>query len=576
MPSRRSRLAALALAGAAGYLSYLAFRPFGWWFAAPAAMGLLYLALRRAGLWRGLASALLFGLGQFLPMLTWALNAAGWLPYLALSLLSALLLALGGALYRCARFLCRSSSPSVPDAALFALSFTAADAFRQFFPYGGFPWGRLGFSQVDGPMARWAWLGGVPLVGLAAALAGALAVVALAGLFGRLGAARGGRAPAGGAGRPDRRAAGAGAGESGRERARPRAPGRMRPPGPGPGWRTAAGATGLGLLVVLGPLAAPVGAGAETGQIRVGAVQGDVAVTDEGLFARQREVLENHVRVSRDLAAWVAANPGAGPLDIVLWPENATDIDPRVDQAAYDSIDQAAAELGAPLLIGAAQYVNRNNRYNQGLLWRAGLGVVDVYSKRHPAPFAEYMPARSFFRLFTDKVDLINSDMLAGSEVGLMRFEAVSLGRQVALGDIICFEVAYDSIVADVVRAGAELIVVQTNNASFGRSEESTQQLAMTRLRAIEHGRTTVQISTVGVSGAVAPDGSMLTEQTGLFEAAHFVAEVPLRTSITPATRIGELVCRALMIGPAGLAVAGLGARLARSRPSPRAPRPRA
>ncbi|MDR1189505.1 MAG: apolipoprotein N-acyltransferase [Bifidobacteriaceae bacterium] len=613
MPGRRKNWIIWVLTALAGFICYLAFRPAGWWFAAPVALGLLYLVLGRLGPWRGLAAALLFGLAEFLPMLTWAYNAAGLLPYLALSIASAVLLALSGLAYGYARYLVggqqrgrgagrrvdgaaagggrvdgavlrsrrddgrradgagarrraggaamevgghvagqrvggdgaerradrasagfskadrkragasrgvvRTASASLMDALLFALAFTGADTLRQFFPFGGFPWGRLGFTQVDGPMARWAWLGGVPLVGLAAALAGALAVVMLRALVAASGKGVGGR---------------------------------------GRNWRTAAWAAGLLVAVVAVPLALPVSADAQDGTLAVGAVQGDVEVTSEGLFAQQREVLENHVEVSHELAQDV----GRGSLDVVLWPENSTDIDPRTDERAYEAIDGAAEALGAPVLVGAMQYVNRSNRYNQGLLWRAGLGVVDIYSKQHPAPFAEYMPARSFFRLFTKKVDLINTDMLPGETVGLMPFSAEVLGREVALGDVICFEVAYDQIVADVVAAGAEAVVVQTNNASFGFSEESTQQFAMTRLRAIEHGRATVQISTVGVSAAVAPDGSLLTPMTSLFEPAYFTADLPLRTSLTPATRIGGVLCWALILGPLALAVAGVGARL--------------
>lgn len=217
-------------------------------------------------------------------------------------------------------------------------------------------------------------------------------------------------------------------------------------------------------------------------------------------------------------------------------------------------------------MVGAMEYLPTGQRYNQGLLWEAGKGVVDQYAKQHPAPFAEYMPARNFFRIFTKKVDLIRTDMVAGDEVGVLDLDARVLGRTVALGDVICFEVAYDSIVADTVRSGAEALVVQTNNASFGFSEEATQQFAMTRLRAIELGRATVQISTVGVSAAVAPDGELMAPLTGLFEPASFVADLPLRTSITPAAVVGEWVSWAIMLGGAGLAIAGLGARIARRR----------
>jgi apolipoprotein N-acyltransferase len=106
------------------------------------------------------------------------------------------------------------------------------------------------------------------------------------------------------------------------------------------------------------------------------------------------------------------------------------------------------------------------------------------------------------------------------------------------VGDVICFEVAYDDLVRDTVRAGADLLVVQTNNATFGFSAESTQQLAMSRLRAVEAGRAVVQISTVGVSGLVAPDGS-LTARSGLFTAEILADRLPLRTGLTLATRVG-------------------------------------
>ncbi|MDR3107179.1 MAG: hypothetical protein LBU05_03125, partial [Bifidobacteriaceae bacterium] len=347
------------VAGLAGVVSYWAFRPAGWWWAGPVAMGLLYLALRPLGPWHGFAAASLFGLAQFLPMLTWSYNAAGFLPYLALALTSAVFLALGALGYGYSRFLVgqgrlrvghrrggtpvrrgrsddrpvgrsgvRSSGrgsdgagagapeavlvrrrwaggrrlgdqatgkggaglvrgrtasaargePSVADAVLFGLAFTAADTLRQFVPFGGFPWGRLGFSQVDGPMARWAWLGGVPLVGLATALVGPLAVVAIWAVI--------------------RRA-----------------------------WRPAAWSAGLAAFALLAPLALPISGQAETGTLMAGAVQGDVEVTQEGLFARQREVLENHVAVSLELAA----EEGEGNLDVVFWPENSSDIDPRTD-----------------------------------------------------------------------------------------------------------------------------------------------------------------------------------------------------------------------------------------------------
>ena len=186
-------------------------------------------------------------------------------------------------------------------------------------------------------------------------------------------------------------------------------------------------------------------------------------------------------------------------------------------EAAAD-IDAAAQAVDAPMLIGTIQYPESGGRYNTSLLWEPGVGPVASYSKQRPAPFAEYIPLRSLVRPFSSAVDLVQNDMLAGTEPGVVPLESARLGRTVQVGDVICFEVAYDGIVRESVREGAEILVVQTNNASFGYSAESTQQLAMARLRAVELGRATVQVSTVGVSAVIAPNGTV-AQDTELFTA---------------------------------------------------------
>ncbi len=106
------------------------------------------------------------------------------------------------------------------------------------------------------------------------------------------------------------------------------------------------------------------------------------------------------------------------------------------------------------------------------------------------------------------------------------------------LGDLICFEVVYDGLVGDVVDGGAGMIVVQTNNATFGRTDESAQQLAMSRLRAVEFGRTVAVAATSGISAIVAPDGTIV-RSSSLFTPAVFVAEIAQRDSRTVAQRLG-------------------------------------
>jgi apolipoprotein N-acyltransferase len=124
------------------------------------------------------------------------------------------------------------------------------------------------------------------------------------------------------------------------------------------------------------------------------------------------------------------------------------------------------------------------------------------------------------------------TDQHAGSKVGVLGVGGA------AVGDLICFEVVYDGLVNDVVDSGAGMIVVQTNNATFGYTDESAQQLAMSRLRAVEFGRTVAVAATSGISAVVAPDGSV-ARSSSLFTPDVFVERIAQRSSTTVAQRLG-------------------------------------
>jgi apolipoprotein N-acyltransferase len=142
--------------------------------------------------------------------------------------------------------------------------------------------------------------------------------------------------------------------------------------------------------------------------------------------------------------------------------------------------------------------------------------------------------------------------MAAGHGNGLLK------GGPAPIGDVICFEVAYDSLVRSSVAAGAQLLVVQTNNATFGHTAETYQQLAMSRLRAVESGRTVLQVATTGVSAVIGPDGGIRQRSGALFTPAVLDASIPLRSTDTLATRVGavpEYVLAALAVAAFGAAV---------------------
>lgn len=507
----------LALAAGSGLLTDAAFPGRGWWGAAFVGMALLFFALRRdSARWNALVG-MTWGLAFFAPHLSWSEYVVGRVPWIALTLFEALYVALFAVAWTWARRgVAIWRSPGLQTGA-FVVLWVAVEELRSQAPFGGFPWGRLAFSQADSPLARLAWLGGAPLVSAAVVGVGVLLAVGLISAT------------------------------------------RLRVS------RTVVPVT-LAVFVVGAGLLVPLDTQAQSGVLRAGAVQGNVPTPGADAFAQQRAVLHLHALGTRALLDQVAP----GELDVVLWPENGTDVDPQVDASAAAEIDGAARAVGAPMLVGTVQYPVRGGRYNTAVLWVPGTGVVATYVKQHPAPFAEYIPLRAWVRPFSKEVDLVRNDMIAGTRVGVVPLDSPRLGRTVVLGDVICFEVAYDPLVRNAVRAGAEIIVEQTNNASFGYTDESTQQLAMARLRAIEHGRATVQISTVGVSAVIAPNG-VVGQRTDLFTARQLVASLPLRTSLTPATRIGDWLAWAVDALAGVIVVSGLaGARRLGRRKRPR------
>jgi apolipoprotein N-acyltransferase len=473
----------------------------------PAALALAVRGQRaRSGFWLGLVT----GLVLFVPLLSWSGTYVGPVPWLALAVSQALFV---GALGAATAVVSRLPLWPLWSAALWV----GAEALRGRVPFGGFPWGRLGFSQTEGPLLAFAAYGGVPLVSFAVALSGTLlALTSVRAVAARRTAAGEGRTTA---------------------------------------LRRAAAATGAVLTVPLvGALAwlpLPGSSLTEGGApATVALIQGNVPRAGLDFNEQRRAVLDNHVQRTIELAEAVAAGEQAQP-DLVLWPENSSDIDPYLNADAAAQIDRAAEMVGVPILVGAVTLGPGEYISNTAIVWDPGTGPGETYVKRHPVPFGEYVPYRSFFRLFSADVDRIRRDFYGGDEPGVLDIGGVTLG------DLICFEVVYDGLVTDVVRGGAGMLVVQTNNATFGFTDESAQQLALSRLRAVEHGRSVAIAATSGISAIVAPDGSVVRD-TALFTPAVLVEEIAQRDTTTVATRLGgvpEWALTALGLGALGAAL---------------------
>lgn len=503
---------ALGLAVLGGLLLWLGFPPVASGLSAIAGVALVSAATWRARARRGLGLGLVAGLAFFLPLLDW-MRVIGPDAWLLLALLCASWVALAG--YGTALV---SRLPAAPlwVAAVWVLS----EALRARVPLGGFPWGNLSYAQADTLLADWAGYGGAAFVTAAVALAGAaLVAVTLA------------------AGRRDRRATA--------------------------GWALAA------LAACVLPVLLPAVDGGDTdggpASAVVAVVQGGTPQLGMGAMDVRRAVLDNHVAQTLDLAQAIAAGEVEQP-EFVLWPENSSDIDPFADPSVADAITAAARAVGVPILVGAVTSVpgNPEGVWNVGIVWDPESGPTEMYIKTHPVPFGEYVPFREQLAGLIGRFDRVPRDFLPGDEPGNLDVGGV------AVGNVICFEIAYREVVDAVIEGGARLITVQTNNATYGGTAQPEQQLAITRIRATEFGRTVVVAATSGISAVIGSDRELVASM-GEDETGWLVEEVPLNGHLTLASRIGHVVELLLCLAAlAGIVWAGLRARRDRPRPSPR------
>ncbi|MFI8298867.1 apolipoprotein N-acyltransferase [Streptomyces nigra] len=493
------RLVPALTAALSGVLLYVSFPPRTlWWLALPAFAALGWVLRGRS--WKaGLGLGYLFGLGFLLPLLVWTGVEVGPGPWLALVAIEAVFVALVGA-----GIAAVSKLPGSPIWA--AALWIAGEAARARAPFNGFPWGKIAFGQADGVFLPLAAVGGTPVLGFAVVLCGF-------GLYELVRLAverRGTRVPR----------------------------------------RSAATVALLSVAVpVAGALAARplVSDTAEDGTATVAVIQGNVPRAGLDFNAQRRAVLDHHARETERLAAEVKAGKVARP-DFVLWPENSSDIDPFANADARAVIDTAAKAIGVPISVGGV--VERDGKLlNEQILWDPEKGPVDTYDKRQIQPFGEYLPLRSLVGAINEEwTSMVRKDFSRGSEPGVFTMAGTRVGL------VTCYEAAFDWAVRSEVEDGAQIISVPSNNATFDRSEMTYQQLAMSRVRAVEHSRTVTVPVTSGVSAIIMPDGT-ITQRTGMFVADSLVQKVPLRSGETPATRLGVLPEIALVL----LAAGGLG-----------------
>jgi apolipoprotein N-acyltransferase len=466
------------MSAVAGLVGVTAFAPLSLWPSAFVSLFLLWWCLDRRSFVAGIFVGLIYGFSLWAPLINWLTVYLGPIPWIALAITESLYIALTGALVALVfAFSQRRGKQSLWFYVITPLAvgglWVGHEWLAANWPWGGFSWARFGMTQYDSIFAEsLSWIGSA---GLSFVIAWFSAAVYF--YF-----------------------------------ARPNAPRRSAL---------------IPAVVVIGCALAPLYPTTYQGSIAIAGVQGN---TKSGLF--------DAVSPGDNLAAHVEATLDgvARPVDLIVWPENAADIDPNTNFAASARLSFLSVKYGAPLLVGAITNPNSDTYFNSSLLWNPG-GLVAQYDKAHPVPFAEWMPARSLFHaLVPDLVDLVTRDYSFGT-----RSNVIDLGSA-RVGVSICFDIVDDALVHEMLTHDAQVIVAQTNNADFGDTAESAQQLEIARVRALESGRYVVNVSTVGFTALIAPNGRVEQGVPRFERAVIYDDAIPLATTRTPGASANFIV----------------------------------
>lgn len=431
----------------AALLFAFSFEPIGLWFLAPISYA-IFLTICRKGksLYR---NAFLFGFLSSAITLWWAGKYVGLLPLAFLALLHGLFYLPLGLLGRYTK-----------NIFWFIPALLVIEEVRSLFPFGGFSWMRIAFSQADAPYASVISIGGALALSAWVLTISAMLVHA-----------------------------------------------------------RKAFAVPL-LIVILIPLLLNNSYSTDR-EISFLGIQGNTPSVGLTFNSRAEAVFNLHLTETMKSAR--------ENVDVIIWPENAIDVDPFANERVNTSIESLTASLQTPLIAGA---ITRKSGQleNVSLMYNESGEVVSYYSKQYLTPFGEYIPVRSLARLVSPYADDV-SDFSVGARVENHNVNGFKLAP------VICYELLSDSLVQSSSRS-ADAIVAQTNSATFAGTSESAQQLNITRLRALENAREIVSVSTIGISAHIDINGNVLirTEEN---LAAQLSGSARANTSQTIANSLG-------------------------------------
>ena len=489
-----------------GFLSSLAMPREDIWPLIFVSVALILISIRGLRFWPAAGVGFVAGMAFYMSQVEWLSLYLGPIPWIALSVMEALIFAAGAGLIAIVWSWAHSIRASFYRSSLIALAIAVMWTAREWvainLPYGGFPWSRVAQALSESFLSQLVYFVGISGLTFVSVFITVALLQTLEAGFKSL--------------------------------------------------RQNYLSLAASLLAVATALLFVVPSQAEAGELTVAAVQGNA---NAGLFANadRGTFLRNHLEAT----SLLETHPLREDIDFIVWPENASDLNPQTSPLAMTQIKSVLTTYDVPIILGAITESD-SVYFNSSLYYSPEGDQIDQYDKKRPVPFAEYVPDREFWnQLAPDLIGLVTRDYAFGTRDGIFELDGNKLGV------LICFEIAIDDIGRELVAGGSQIILSQTNNADFGRSDETFQQAALARLRAIETGRTVVNISTVGVSRIFLANGEIVSELP-IFEPGVMVVNVPLRTHITPAMAISPYFDLFINILALSLVVAALGRQLKR------------
>jgi apolipoprotein N-acyltransferase len=414
-----------------GVILSAAFAPMGWWFCLPLAIAVFLYAVTKTR--RPYVASFVFAIVFNFLTLSWTGTFVGLIPTFLLVLLqSCFYLPLGLISFKRGR---------VSRVWLVLPLLLVCDQLRSIFPFGGFGWNRLSFSQAGAPYRIIAsYLGDSSLSFIGITLGIALYLFLARAQF---------------------------------------------------------NSVALIMLFTTIAIFIPVQASRQ-GSARILAIQGNVPKLGLDFNSRAQEVFNMHMKETTNALSKIESKP-----DAILWPENAVDVDPFVNQNVGKQLADLAVKTETPIIAGVVLKTPLGPQ-NASIMWDTSGEVASIYIKRALTPFGEYIPLRSISEMVSPLSKNV-TDFIPGTEKILHKF------NNARASSVICYELIDDATVRSSV-AEANLILVQTNNATFANSAQGLQQLNISRIRAIENNRWLVSVSTTGVSAVVDNQGNVVAK----------------------------------------------------------------